>query len=190
MTRGPAGENGTPRTPAGPQRSAGERSEPGRSGGPAGVAHAGGGPDGPRAAPDPEVSEKARRRHFTAEFKREVLAEADACTQPGEVGALLRRRGLYSSHLSIWRRQREDGGLAGLAPRTRGRKPAPKNPLADEVTRLERENLRLLARAERAERLVDLQKKVAELLGDPLPPPPPEMEPLPQPPPARTRRRR
>ena len=131
-----------------------------------------------------------RRRMFTAEFKRQILAEADACTGLGEVGALLRRHGLYSSHLTEWRRQREEATLAGLAPQKRGRKAQERNPLAVEVARLQGENRRLLARAERAERLVDLQKKVAELLGDPLPPPPPELMSPPEPPPARTRRRR
>ncbi len=110
------------------------------------------------AAPDPEVAERALRRTFTAEFKRQVLAEADACTDTGEIGALLRRHGLYSSHLVTWRRQREEGTLAGLAPRKRGRKPQPTNPLAGTVAQLERENRQLRFRAERAEALVELQK--------------------------------
>ena len=123
----------------------------------------------PRPAPDPEVPASAKRRAFTAEFKRRVLAEADACG-PGELGALLRRHGLYSSHLVTWRRQRDAGELAGLAPRKRGRKAAAKNPLADEVARLERELRRMTARAERAEGLVEVQKKLAALLGEELPP--------------------
>ena len=131
-----------------------------------------------------------RRRTFTAEFKRRVLAEADACAELGDVGALLRRHGLYSSHLTEWRRQREDGTLAGLAPRKRGRKAQERNPLAVDVARLQGELKTMTARAERAERLVALQKKVAELLGDPLPPPPPELMRDPEPPPARPRRRR
>jgi transposase-like protein len=139
--------------------------------------------------PDPEVAERPARRRFTAEFKQRILAEADACTGTGDIGALLRRHGLYSSHLTSWRRQREEGTIAGLAPRKRGRKPTPKNPLADQVARLERENKRLLARAERAERLVELQKKVAELLGDPLLPPPRELV-FEEPPAAPSRRRR
>ncbi len=112
-----------------------------------------------------EVSSKARRRQFTAEYKRKVLAEADACTKPGEIGALLRREGLYSSHLVEWRRSRDRGALAGLAGKKRG--PAPKvvNPLARKVAELEREMARLRRRAERAEALVQVQKKVAELLG-------------------------
>ncbi len=132
-----------------------------------------------------------RRRAFTAEFKRQVLAEADACTEPGSIGALLRRHGLYSSHLVDWRRQRDEGALAGLAPRKRGRKARERNPLAAENARLQSALKTATARAERAERLVELQKKVAELLGDPLPPPPPELMPDPPVPPrARTRRRR
>jgi transposase-like protein len=132
-----------------------------------------------------------RRRTFSAEFKRQVLAEADACTEQGEIGALLRRHGLYSSHLTDWRRQREEGTLASLAPRKRGRKAQERNPLAAENARLQSELKKATARAERAERLVELQKKVAELLGDPLPPPPPELMPEPpEPPRARTRRRR
>jgi len=127
------------------------------------------------AAPTPGAKAKSeevsapRRRTFTAEFKRQMVAEADACTQPGEVGALLRRHGLYSSHLTEWRRLREEGALAGLGARKRGRKPAPVNPLAAENARLEREVKRLTARAERAEGLVAVQKKLADLLGEELP---------------------
>lgn len=137
---------------------------------------------------DSEV-EVAKRRRFTAEYKRQILAEADACTETGEVGALLRRHGLYSSHLTDWRRQRDEGTLAALAPKKRGRKATAKNPLVSEVARLQQENKRLLARAERAERLVELQKKVAELFGETLPPPPPELA-TPEPLPAPTRRKR
>jgi transposase len=120
-------------------------------------------------ATDPEVTERPKRRVYSAEFKRQVLREVDACTQPGEIGAVLRRHGLYSSHLKTWREQRERGGLSGLAPKKRGRKPAPKNPLVDEVARLQRELRRVTARAERAEGLVELQKKLAALLGEELP---------------------
>lgn len=141
--------------------------------------------------PDPEVPAVARRRTFTAEFKRQVLAEAEAAAAGGgEVGAVLRRHGLYSSHLTEWRRQRDAGQLAGLAPRKRGRKAHPQNELAGEVARLQRELAKATARAERAERLVELQKKVAELFGDPLPDPPPELEEPPPSKPTRTRRRR
>ncbi len=110
-----------------------------------------------------------RRRSFTAEFKRQVVAEADACRKPGELGALLRRHALYSSHLTEWRRLRDEGALAGLGARKRGRKPAAVNPLAAENARLEREVKRLTARAERAEGLVAVQKKLADLLGEELP---------------------
>jgi transposase-like protein len=120
------------------------------------------------AVPDVEVVAKPTRRRFTAEYKRRILREADACTEPGAIGALLRREGLYSSHLTTWRAQRERGELAGLTPKKRGPTPKPQNPLAAKVAALEREVARQKARADRAETLVDLQKKVAELLGTPL----------------------
>ena len=112
-------------------------------------------------APSPEVLEKPVRRRFTAEYKRRILAEADACTEPGMLGGLLRREGLYSSHLTTWRRQRDEGALAGLTPKRRGRKAKPKNPLADEVARLQRENQRLQEKLRQAELIIDVQKKVA-----------------------------
>jgi transposase-like protein len=118
--------------------------------------------------PEVEVLAKPTRRRFTAEYKRKILREADACTEPGAIGALLRREGLYSSHLTTWRAQRERGELAGLTPKKRGPAPKPRNPLAARVAALEREVSRQTARAERAEALVALQKKVAELLGTPL----------------------
>ena len=111
---------------------------------------------------------KATRRRFTAEYKLKILREAEACIQPGEIGALLRREGLYFSNLRTWRAQRQVGELGGLAPKKRGPAPQAKNPLAGTVAALEREMTRLKARAERAEALVELQKKVAELLGTPL----------------------
>jgi transposase-like protein len=113
---------------------------------------------------DPEVPEKARRRRFSAEYKLRVLQQADACSVPGEIGALLRREGLYSSHLAKWRQQREEGTLKGLKPRKRGRKPEPKNPLAKKVAQLERENERLQKRLKQAEMLIDVQKKVSQIL--------------------------
>ena len=119
--------------------------------------------------PEVEVLAKASRRRFTAEYKRKILQEADACTEPGAIGALLRREGLYYSHLTTWRAQRERGELAGLTPKKRGPAPKPPNPLAAKVVALEREVTRYKVRAERAEALVELQKKVAELLGTPLP---------------------
>lgn len=112
-----------------------------------------------------EVLAKAERRRFTAEYKLKVLREADRCKQPGEIGALLRREGLYWSNLTTWRKQREGGELAGLGARRRGPEKKARNPLAERVRELERENLRLKRRAERAEGLVELQKKVSEILG-------------------------
>jgi transposase-like protein len=120
--------------------------------------------------PEVEVVAKTSRRRFTAEYKRKILREADACTAPGAIGALLRREGLYSSNLTTWREQRERGELVGLTPKQRGPAPKPKNPLAAKVTALEREVTRYKVRAERAEALVELQKKVAELLGTAPPP--------------------
>ncbi len=118
--------------------------------------------------PDPEVAEKPQRRRFTAEYKVRILRDADACAEPGAIGALLRREGLYSSHLTAWRRQREQGALAGLAPKTRGRRGAPPHPLARRVSELERENTRLQHRLQQAEAIIEVQKKVSELLGIPL----------------------
>ncbi len=112
-----------------------------------------------------EVVAKPTRRRYTAEYKLGVLREADGCTRPGEIGALLRREGLYSSTLTYWRKQRQRGELGGLSPKKRGPLPKEKNPLADKVRALERETARLRARAERAEGLVELQKKVSEILG-------------------------
>ena len=117
---------------------------------------------------NPEVPEKARRRQFSAEYKLRILEEADACSEPGEIGGLLRREGLYSSHLTTWRRQREEGALRGLAPRTRGRKPKPKNPLAGRLAELERENRALQERVRQAEMIIEVQKKVSQILGGPL----------------------
>ena len=117
-----------------------------------------------RNLPDPEVVVKAQRRRFTAEYKQRILQEADACTQQGEIGALLRREGLYSSHLSTWRRQRQQGELQGLTPAKRGRKA---DPQAAENARLVRETERLKAQLARAELIIDVQKKVSQLLGLP-----------------------
>jgi transposase-like protein len=114
--------------------------------------------------PDPEVVVKAQRRHFTAEYKRRILQEADACTRSGEIGALLRREGLYSSHLNTWRHQRARGELQGLTPAKRGRKA---DPQAAENARLLRETVRLKAQLARAELIIDVQKKVSQLLGLP-----------------------
>lgn len=111
-----------------------------------------------------EVVAKATRRRFTAAYKRRVLQEADRCEQPGEIGALLRREGLYSSHLTAWRAARARGELAGAGTKRRGPKPHPVARDVKRVLQLERENRRLRARAERAEALVEVQKKLSVLL--------------------------
>ena len=113
--------------------------------------------------PDPEVVPKAKRRKFSAEYKVRILEEADRCTERGEIGALLRREGLYSSHLSTWRRQRDQGILSGLSPKKRGRKG--KDELEKELVALRRENKRLQARLDEAEMIIDVQKKLSRLLG-------------------------
>ncbi len=118
--------------------------------------------------PETEVRPPLGRRRFTQSYKKRILAELDACNHFGEKGALLRREGLYSSHLGTWRRQREAGMLAGLRPKRRGRKPKPKNPLATENERLQRENQRLTEKLRQAEAIIDVQKKVSEILGIPL----------------------
>lgn len=121
------------------------------------------------APPDPEVVEKPVRRRFTAEYKLRVLREADACAPGvGELGALLRREGLYSSHLTCWRRQREQGELDALTPKRRGRKAVEPHPLARRVAELERDNERLRQRLQQAEVIIDVQKKISGLLGIPL----------------------
>jgi transposase-like protein len=116
------------------------------------------------AASDPEVFEKPVRRRFTALYKRRVLEEADACDEPGQIGALLRREGLYSSQLATWRRLRGEAMSEGLAPRKRGRKPT-RNPETERARRLERENARLRARLEEAQLIIEIQKKTSQLLG-------------------------
>jgi transposase-like protein len=115
-------------------------------------------------AVDPEVLEKPERRQFTAEYKLKILQETDSC-EPGQIGAILRREGLYSSHLTCWRRQRQQGQMAALSEHKRGRPSELVNPLAAEVERLRRENHRLLKRMEQLELLVDIQKKASTILG-------------------------
>jgi transposase len=110
------------------------------------------------------VREGPIRRRFSAEYKQRILAEADVCSQSGQVGALLRREGLYSSLLSTWRRQREAAVAEGLAPRKRGRKPS-RDPQAERIARLERENARLKRDIEEAKIIIDIQKKTSQLLG-------------------------
>ena len=112
---------------------------------------------------DPEVTPKAKRRKFTAAYKRRILEKADNCTEPGQMGALLRQEGLYSSHLSTWRRQRERGALEALNPRKRGRRR--KDELEREVAELQRRNERLQTRLEQAETIIEVQKKLSSLLG-------------------------
>jgi transposase-like protein len=120
--------------------------------------------------PDPAVAEKPVRRRFTAEYKLRILCEADRCAEPGQLGALLRREGLYSSHLTTWRQHRDEGTLAGLTPKRRGRKANPDAPLIAENERLKRETQRLAARLRQAETIIEVQKKLSEILGIPLPP--------------------
>ena len=114
------------------------------------------------ALPNTEVVAKAKRRHFTAAEKIRILREVDACQGTGEIGALLRREGIYSSDLTTWRKQRESRELEGLAPRKRGPKP---NPEAIELAKLRREHERLKERMRQAELIIDVQKKVARMLG-------------------------
>ena len=121
-----------------------------------------------RTSPTTEVSEKPARRRFTAEYKLRILAEADRCTKLGQIGEVLRREGLYSSHLTNWRKQRDEGVLSGLKPKRRGRKAKPNNPLADEVAQLQRQNRRLKEKLRQAELIIDVQKKVSEMLNIPL----------------------
>lgn len=145
-----------------PTMSGGERSEPERRGG---------GP-APALAPvaaNPEVSSKGVRRRFSAAYKRRILQEADKC-KSGELGALLRREGLYYSNLTKWREQRDSGEHSGLQPRKRGRKPNPDKPLIKENERLRRENMRLEKRLRQAETIIDVQKKLCDVLGLTVPP--------------------
>jgi len=113
--------------------------------------------------PDPEVVPRAKRRRYTAEYKLRIVEEADNCSKPGEVGALLRREGLYSSHLSKWRRQRAEGQLQALAERKRGRKAQEQQ--VKEMEELRRENAQLQVRLTQAELIIEVQKKVSQLLG-------------------------
>lgn len=141
-----------------PERRGDERSEAARSGGsPTDEREPG------MVAPDPEVPARHARRRFTTAYKLEILRKADACTRHGELGALLRKEGLYSSHVVTWRRQREHG----LTPKTRGRKATRVNP---QLKKLEQENRRLTSRLQKVEALLAFQKKVSELLQIPLKP--------------------
>ena len=144
--------------PVAPAAGAGERSETAPAAGATGC-----------TPPNPEVLDRPVRRTFTAEYKLAVLAECDAASEPGQIGRILRREGLYSSHLSDWRASRDRGALAGLAPRPRGPKPRRPTPEQLELARLTRENTRLQKQLERAELIIDFQKKVSALLGIVLP---------------------
>ena len=119
--------------------------------------------------PDPEVLEKKPRRKFTAAYKLRILKEFDACLKPGEKGALLRREGLYHSNICAWRRQREEGQLKGLSPKKRGRKARKVNPLEKKVLKLERENRKLQEKLRKAEIIIDVQKKISEMMNIPQP---------------------
>jgi len=124
---------------------------------------AGGAGDG-ILAPDPEVVAQKPRRKLTAQYKLRILSEADRCADSRQVGRLLRREGLYSSSLTRWRRLRDQGLLDAMAPKTRGRKPVEKNPLAGELAVLQKENERLRKKLWRAERIIEVQKKISQIL--------------------------
>ena len=134
------------------ERREGERSEPDRSAAT------------PARPPDPEVPAKANRRRFKAEYKLKILREVDACTEPGAVGALLRREGLYSSHVTSWRKQRDDGALKEMSGRRRGPAKDPAKAERREIERLQRENARLKKKLANAELVIDVQKKLSETL--------------------------
>ena len=155
---------------AGAERSGGERSEPQRS-----AAAAKAGADQAAASrPNPEVVAKPKRRTYTAEYKQRILQEAEGATAPpGGVGALLRREGLYSSLLAYWRRERAHGILDALTPRKRGPK-SQRHPLEEENLKLQRQLGQLTEQLRKAEIIIDVQKKVAALLGRPIPEQDPE----------------
>ena len=143
-----------------PERRDGERSESSRSEGAS------------SAAPSSQVRPRPTRRYFTAEYKLSVLQEIDACRAPGEIGAILRREGLYSGNLSKWRIQRKQGAMAALTERGRG--PKPPTAGSKEMEMLRRENARLRRQLEKAQLCLDIQKKASEMLGIPLNPPTPD----------------
>ena len=152
-----------------PQVSQGERREPQRAGG-VGTTAALVSPVRPSGTlpANPEVVAKATRRRFPVDYKVKVLEQADRCQDTGQLGALLRREGLYHSNLQLWRRQREQGILSGLTPRKRGRKPHPQSQLVEEIEQLKRQNQRLSKRLGQAEIIIEFQKKLSEALGIPL----------------------
>ncbi len=114
---------------------------------------------------DPEVNEKPVRRRFDAAYKLRIIEEADRCSEPGQLGELLRREGLYSSHLANWRRLREQGSLQSLGPKKRGRKVKRKDATTKELDRLRRENQQLAERLRQAETIIEVQKKISEIMG-------------------------
>ena len=117
------------------------------------------------STPNPEVPEQKPRRKFTAAYKLRILQAADACIEPGQLGELLRQEGLYSSNLTTWRRQRQEGQLHALSSKKRGRRHQAKNPLAQRVAQLEMENQRLENKLRQAHLIIDAQKKISEILG-------------------------
>jgi len=126
---------------------------------------AGNAPSGAR--PDPEVIAMAKRRQFSGSDKRRILEDADRCTQPGEIGALLRKEGIYSSHLNTWRRQRTAAEQAALEPKQRGRRADPAQAETRRVLLLTQENDRLRRQLAQANAIIDVQKKLCALLGLP-----------------------
>ena len=120
------------------------------------------------AIPETEVRERAVRRRFTAEYKLRILKEAESCTKNGQLGSLLRREGLYSSNLITWKRQMEKGTLEALSPRKRGPKAKRPDPSARRIAELERENQKLEKKLKTAETIIDVQKKISEILQIPL----------------------
>ena len=121
----------------------------------------------PQEAPNPEVMEKPIRRRFTAEYKLRILQEADLCAESGRLGALLRREGLYSSHLTTWRRQRDEGCLSALSPKKRGRKLKRADPLVQENHQLRHELQRLRDELKKSQTIIEVQKKLCDLLETP-----------------------
>lgn len=146
-----------------PEGVGGERSEPTTTGGRAEPGRP------PSQGPDPEVSAALRRRRFTADYKLRILREVEACRASGEIGALLRREGLYSSLLTEWRRARDQGALEVLQSKRRGPRPRLDDRAEQEIAQLRRENERLQGRLRQAEIIIDVQKKISELLGISLP---------------------
>ena len=144
-----------------PERSGGERSETERRGG------SGNAGTFSRARPNPEVVAKAKRRTFTAGYKERILAAADGARQTGQIGALLRREGLYSSLLATWRKERAAGITEAMSPHKRGPK-SKQSPLASENAKLQHQNVQLAERLRKAEIIIEVQKKLATLLGLPL----------------------